>query len=154
VTGVAKTGLTITIKIDGATETLRAFRDLPKDATNRLRDKAGEIADALRPAVEAAARTDTSPQSKLVAGTVKVKRDRIPALVAGGTKRLGVNRVPAYKLLFGSEFGSVRYKQFNKLHQGQEGSWFFPVVEREAARISAAWNEAADEIIAEFSGGQ
>lgn len=151
---MAKSGLTITLEIDGVRETLAAFRDLPKQATDKLRDAAGQIADDLLPAVRSAARSDRSPQSALVASTVKVRRDRIPVLVAGGTKRLGVNRAPAYKLLFGSEFGSVQYDQFHKLHQGQEGSWFFPVIEAEAARISAAWNAAADAIIREFNGGE
>ena len=151
---MAKTGLTIVVEIDGVRETLAAFRDLPKQATDKLRDAAGQIAEDLLPGVRSAARSDLSPQSALVASTAKVRRDRIPVLVAGGTKRLGVNRAPAYKLLFGSEFGSNRLRQFHKRHQGQEGSWFFPVVEAEAARISAAWNEAADAIIREFNGGE
>ena len=151
---MAKTGLTIVVEIDGVRETLAAFRDLPKQATDKLRDAAGQIADDLLPGVRSAARSDPSPQAALVASTAKVRRDRIPVLVAGGTKRLGVNRAPAYKLLFGSEFGADRHKQFHKRHQGQEGSWFFPVVEAEAARISAAWNDAADAIIREFNGGE
>ena len=151
---MAKTGLTIVVEIDGVRETLAAFRDLPKQATDKLRDAAGQIADDLLPGVRSAARSDASPQAALVASTAKVRRDRIPVLVAGGTKRLGVNRAPAYKLLFGSEFGADRHKQFHKRHQGQEGSWFFPVVEAEAARISAAWNDAADAIIREFNGGE
>jgi hypothetical protein len=151
---MAKSGLTITVQIDGATETLKAFRELPRQATDRLRDAAVELAGDLLPAVKSAARSDRSPQAALVATTVKVRRDRIPVLVAGGTKRLGVNRAPAYKLLFGSEFGSTRLDQFHKFHQGQEGSWFFPVIEAEAARISAAWTDAADAIIRDFSGGE
>ena len=150
---MAKSGLTIVVEIDGATETLKAFRELPKQATDRLRDAAGTIAADLLPAVKSAARSDRSPQADLVASTAKVRRDRIPVLVAGGTKRLGVNRAPAFKLLFGSEFGSVRFDQFHKLHQGKQGSWFFPVVEAEAARISAAWTDAADAIIRDFSEG-
>ena len=151
---MAKSGLTIVVEIDGVRETLEAFRELPKQATDKLRDAAGQIASDLLPAVRSAARSDRSPQAALVASTAKVRRDRIPVLVAGGTKRLGVNRAPAYKLLFGSEFGSDHFDQFHKRHQGQEGSWFFPVVEDEAGRISAAWNEAADAIIREFNGGE
>lgn len=151
---MAKSGLTIVVEIDGVRETLAAFRELPKQASDQLRTAAGELAADLVPEVVAAARSDRSPQAALVASTVKVRRDRVPVLVAGGTKRLGVNRAPAYKLLFGAEFGSVRYRQFHKGHQGKQGSWFFPVVENEAGRISAAWNEAADAIIREFSGGE
>lgn len=149
---MGKTGLTIKVQIDGVHETLRAFRDLPKDATDRLRERSAELASTLALDVKADARSAPSPQAALVAQTVRVRRDRVPALVAGGTKRLGVNRVPAYKLLFGSEFGSDHYDQFRLRHQGQEGSWFFPVVEREAAAIAAAWTAAADDIIRDFEG--
>lgn len=151
---MAKTGITLKVKIDGVVETLQAFRDLPKQANDRLRERSAELASTLGLEVKAAARTDRSPQAALVAQTVRVRRDRVPVLVAGGTKALGVNRAPAYKLLFGSEFGSVQYRQFDKAHRGNQGSWFFPVVEREAAQISAAWNAAADEIIRDFEGGQ
>ena len=151
---MARTSMTIKVQIDGATETLKAFRDLPQQATDKLRDAAGEIAAELGNQVRADARSNASPQLALVAQTVRVRRDRIPVLLAGGTKRLGVNRVPAYKLLFGSEFGSDRFAQFHKRHQGQKGSWFFAAVDAEAARISAAWNAAADAIIQEFNGGE
>lgn len=145
--------LVVSVQIDGVRETLNAFRDLPKEASNELRDAAQGLAETMLVKVKAAAAADRSPQARLVAGTAKVKRDRVPVLEVGGTKRLGRNREPAYEILFGAEFGSNRYKQFHKRHTGRAGSWFFPIVERESAEIGRQWNAAADRIIRKFGEG-
>lgn len=150
---MAKTALTVRLQLDGARETLKAFRDLPKDATVELRDAALELSGDLADSAVQAAEADSSPQSKLVAKTVKARRDRIPSVQAGGTRRLGRHRVPAYKLLFGAEFGSNRFTQFGHPHRGRQGYWFFPVVEREQRAISKAWNDAADDVIRRWSRG-
>lgn len=148
-----KRALTVKLHIAGADEVIRALNRLPKEANVAMRDAAGRIAQRLVPAVKAAAGSDTSPQSALLAATVKVARDRFPAIQAGGTRRLGSRRAPAWKLLFGSEFGSNRYTQFGKHHQGTTGSWFFPVVEAEQDTIAKEWSEAADQVIRAFGGG-
>lgn len=145
-------GVTITISAEGVRETIAAFRALPRDATNELRqaslDLAGDLATDAR-----AAGTAEGSQAALVATTVRAVRDRVPVVQAGGTKRLGSRRKPAWKLLFGSEFGSNEYRQFPREHQGREGIWFFPTIERNSASIAARWREAADRIIAAFSAG-
>lgn len=148
-----RTSLTVSLQLDGAKETLKAFRDLPKEASAALRDATKHISTALAGKVKAAAEADESPQSALLAGTVRARRDRVPSIVAGGTKRLGKNRAPAWKLLFGSEFGANRYPQFHKEHTGKKGTWFFPVVDEHQADISHEWNKAADDVIRRFSQG-
>lgn len=145
--------LIVSVQIDGVQETLRKFRDLPKDASNELREAAAELAETLLTKVKAAAAHDKSPQARIVAATAKVKRDRVPVLEVGGTKRIGRNKRPAYDLLFGAEFGSSQYKQFHKAHTGRTGSWFFPVIEKESAEIGRQWNAAADRIIEKFGEG-
>jgi hypothetical protein len=150
---VASKALKLTVHIEGLRETLAKLRDLPDEASDRLRDQATELAEDLAAAAADAARADRSPQSRLLAPTVKARRDRVPVVVAGGAKRVGSRRAPAYTVLFGSEFGSNRYGQFRKRHQGTRGSWFFPTVEARQSEIDAAWNKAADEIIAEFTAG-
>ncbi|MFI5561504.1 hypothetical protein ACIA2T_19675 [Amycolatopsis japonica] len=90
-----------------------------------------------------------SRQAALIAPTIRAARDRVPAVQAGGMRRVGRNKKPAYKVLFGSEFGARTYKQF-KPHRGAEGYWFFPLVERDAQDISAAWSKAANDIVKEF----
>lgn len=150
---MAKTSVTFKVQIDGLRETLRAFQELPKDASKRLRDESLKLAEKLAVKARAAGMADAAPQSKLVATTVKAVRDRVPAVQAGGTKRLGRNGAPAFTLLFGSEFGSDDYRQFHRAHRGRDGAWFFPTVERSGREISQAWNRAADEIVRDFSEG-
>lgn len=150
---MAKTSITVKVQIDGLRETLRAFQELPKDATTRLREEALKLAEKLAVAARAEGMADAAPQSKLVATTVKAVRDRVPAIQAGGTKRLGSRRAPAYTLLFGSMFGSNAHRQFHRPHGGQDAYWFFPVVERNARDIAAAWSKVADEIVRDFSEG-
>lgn len=146
---MARSGLTVTVHIDGVRETLAALRKLPKDASNELREAALEISKELAAAATASGRREGA-QAALVATTVKARRDRVPVVQAGGTKRLGRNRAPAYKLLFGSEFGADRFEQF-KPHVGRGSYWFFRTVEDQQVEIAERWLQAADEIIAKFS---
>lgn len=150
---MAKRTLTINVGAAGVRETLAAFNRLPKEASAELRAAAEDLARLL--AVKArAAGTAEGAQAALVADTVKTARDRVPVVTAGGSKRLGSRRKPAWKLLFGSEFGSNRFTQFPHAHQGRDGIWFFPTIERNAGPIIRRWNEAADRILAAFSKGE
>lgn len=148
-----KQSLTVGVKIDGLDETLVRLRKMPKEANAALKDYAGELAGFLARKIEGAARSDRSAQAKRVASTVKVRRDRLPVIEVGGSTRIASTKVPAYALLFGAEFGSNRFSQFNKRHQGKKGSWFFGTVDDQAQEISEAWTEAADEVVRRFSGG-
>lgn len=145
----AKTSLTIKVRIDGLNETLRALRNLPKEANQEIRQAALELSKKLAEAARQSGREEGS-QAALVATTVKAARDRVPVVQAGGTKRLGSNKKPAFKLLFGSEFGADRYEQYRP-HIGTDSYWFFRTIEDESVTIAAEWQEAADEIIRKFS---
>lgn len=148
-----KKSFTVSVKVDNLRETLAAVRAVGKDAEAALRDRAFKLGEQLAQSITRAAGSDKSPQSRIVAATLKVKRDRLPVLEVGGTKRIGRNRAPAYTLLFGAEFGSNHYGQFHKKHTGTTGSWFFPTVEREQSEIVAAWEEAAADVVREFGEG-
>lgn len=148
-----KKSLTVSVSVSGMRETLDAFKALPKDAGNAIRDASKELAERLAAPIRTAAGRARQPQAAILAATIKVKRDRVPVLEVGGTKRIGRNKVPAWRLLFGGEFGSNAYRQFHQRHTGNEGTWFFPTVEREKAQIIDGWEKAADEIVTRFGGG-
>lgn len=162
---MAKQTLTVKVSITGVREVLTAFRKLPKDASNALRDKAGELAAKLASSAQQAGQA-AGGQAAAVAQTVRVVRDRLPAIQAGGARRITRSGAKAWQLLFGSEFGANgRYgwyaaskyadsagRQFPP-HQGQQGMWFFPTVEREAPTIAKGWHEAVDEIVTKFGSG-
>ena len=143
--------LTINVHITGATETLAAFRRLPRDASDALRTRSLELAQALATKVAAAAESD-SAQSALMAPTVKARRDRIPTIEAGGAGRVASSRVPAYKILFGSEFGARTLPQYRP-HVGRGSYWMFKTVEDNEAQIAATWLKAADDIVTAFTRG-
>lgn len=142
--------LTVTLHVEGVKDTLDKFNELPKEANDAIKDRATEIARPVAERVRSAAKS--RPQDALLAPTVRVRRDRLPVVIAGGAKKVGRNRVPAYKVLFGSEFGSNHLKQFRP-HLGQAGYWFFPTIEDAGREISDAWNQAAGDVIDEFTEG-
>jgi hypothetical protein len=161
---VAKRALTIRLREKGVRETLAAFRRLPKDTNRELREASLRIADLIAQSAKSASHIDA--QSAAVGTTVRPIKDRVPVVQAGGAKRITSDRIPAWRLLFGSEFGAngrygfyarPRYaespgRQFSP-HQGRQGRWFFPTVEREQPRTFARWREAADEIVRRFGQG-
>lgn len=145
---MAKQDLVIRVHIDGINETLAALKKLPKDASKELREAALDLSKELATAAANSGRRE-GHQAALVAKTVRARRDRVPVVVAGGNKLLGSNRKPAYKLLFGSEFGADRLDQY-KPHLGRGSYWFFRTIEDEQVEIAARWMEAADQVIAKF----
>lgn len=147
---MASSTLTMKIKIDGVFETLRALNKLPKDANDEIRKASLELSRKLAAKAIASGHRE-GRQAAIVATTVKARRDRVPVVVAGGMKKIGRNRKPAYKLLFGSEFGSNKLEQY-KPHLGRGSYWFFKTVEDNAEEISREWNKAADEVVRKFGG--
>lgn len=151
-----KDSLTINLRITGVREVLAGFRALPKEANQQLRETSTRLARTLAVKVAAAGRAEGS-QAALLATTVKARKDRVPVIQVGGTRKLGSNRKPAYKLLFGSEFGgsqsgSYALRQF-KPHLGQGSYWIFKTVDGSQGLISREWNEAADAIVRAFGKG-
>lgn len=138
-------GLRVKVRIDGIREVLAQLDQIPPEATQLLRSKTREISNKLAANVKAAAVLD-SRQSALMAPTVKAGADVQPGVSAGGGKRVGRNRVPANKILFGSEFGATRYRQFRP-HRGAASYWFFRTVERHQDEIDRDWQSMADEIV-------
>lgn len=158
----AARSLSISITVEGARETLAAFRRLPKDANDSLRDRSKRLSEVLATRVRAAAVLEGS-QAAIVAPTVKAVRDRVPAITAGGNERVGKRRVPAHKLVFASEFGAKRRfgwysayryrnsagRQYRK-HLGNHSYWFFTTVEANSATVSATWHRVAKDIVDSF----
>lgn len=146
-------GLTVTVAVSGARETLAAFRAMPKNTQDELRDASLDLSRDVARWAATAGQAEGS-QAALVAKTVRAVRDRVPSVQAGGSRRVGSRKAPAWKLLFGSEFGSDRFHQFPRAHQGKTGIWFFPTIEAHAGEISERWLRAADRVLAAFARGK
>lgn len=135
--------LTVTMRITGLPQTIRAFNKLPKDAQREVAAASLSIAGVLAVDVRISARTNG--QSGLMAPTVRAVKGTLPTIVAGGNRRVGRNRVPAYKVLFGSEFGSHSLKQYRGFTS--DGYWFFRTVKDNLDYVDREFNAAWDEVI-------
>ena len=145
----AKRTITVTIRIPGVKEIVRAYKELPEDASKEMREASLKIANVVAVDIRAAARTN--PQSALMVPTIRAVKDRVPVIQAGGTRRVGRNRVPAYKVLFGSEFGATTLKQYRAFQSG--GYWFFETVEENRDYIAAKYLAAADWVFMKWGRG-
>lgn len=141
---MARSGLVVRIRIDGLDETIRAFNQLPKDANRELRAASVDIAKIFAVKVAEAARGHTD-QSAILAPTVRPIFDRVPVVQIGGSRKVGRNRVPAYKVLFGAEFGSNSLAQFPPYNG--EGYFFFQEFRQSQDEIGELWFAAADDIL-------
>ncbi|NUR80723.1 MAG: hypothetical protein HOQ21_09805 [Dermatophilaceae bacterium] len=146
---MTKRTITVTIRIPGIRETIRAYNQLPDDASDEMRVASLRIANVVAVDIRAAARTN--PQSALMVPTVRAAKDRVPVIKAGGARRVGRNRVPAYKVLFGSEFGATTLKQYRAFQSG--GYWFFETVEKDRDYITTKYLAAAQWVFMKWGRG-
>ena len=143
--------LTVNVTVAGVSETVAAFDRLPRVARREIADANYQIASSLVPRLRFAAVT-LGGQGPLLGSTVSAVRDRrVPVVQAGGTRPVGSRRRPAFKLLFGFEFGSDRFRQFRR-HLGGGGSyWLFKTVFENQDEMMRKWMKATDRIIADWS---
>ena len=74
--------------VDGLNDVLRAFRALPKEASTELRIASQAVADKhMAPAWRNAALNYAGPWGQVIADSVKVKKDRVPAVNIGGARK-------------------------------------------------------------------
>lgn len=79
--------------------------ELRRNTNKRLRQAAGECARGLVGELRRAAAGASTPQAAIVARTVGVASDRVPAVKIGGPRAVGHRKTPAGAILWGSEHG-------------------------------------------------
>lgn len=152
--------ITTGVKVEGLESTLRAFRDLPKEAERELLKAATAASRILVGKVQAAGRAQGA-QAALLAGTVKPRTGARPGVTVGGSATLGRNAAPAADLLYGSEFGhggqggrGRRSGDFSphgfKARHSPEGLWIYPTLKAVKPDTLKTFREAADEIADRF----
>jgi hypothetical protein len=111
----------------------RYLRMVPKEASDELRSAAQRIADTI--AAEAAGKArGLWPAARMVADSVRSRRDRVPVIAMGnqsrlpphssGRERRGANQ-RVYNLMWGAEFGAANYPQFPAWTGNSKGSGYF-----------------------------
>ncbi|MEV6693367.1 hypothetical protein AB0M35_18045 [Micromonospora sp. NPDC051196] len=130
------------MRVDGVWGVLRALSRVPSEADRQLQATGYRLAAALSGRVAGAARSD-SRQSALMAGTVRAVGGEI---VAGGSARVGRRGTPAYKILFGSEYGARVLPQFRP-HRGSGSYWMWAEILRSKAEIDRESADGAERVV-------
>ena len=168
-------GKQLGIEVPDLKETLRALNQLPKAASVAMREESHKIAADEVPRLQSAGRSG-SRQAQLVAPHIRVKRDRVPAILAGGTKNVTPSRKvyrsttnltksgrgklvkpKASQIFFGAEFGGgYKHSKSGKPrgstaqfppHRGKQGYWFWPQLRRDQQRMILAYGSAIDRVL-------
>ena len=164
--------VTIGMEVEGLPSLFRRVNALPKTAQQELREAAMDIAEDEARRIRSAAAGD-SRQAAAIAPFIKARRDRGPAISAGGKRKAGVSGgAQAGQIFFGAEFGgkarraeSVKTsaarrgfvikqttQQFRP-HTGNEGYFFFPTLREDQDRMLKRYERALRAIEREWSGG-
>lgn len=140
--------------VDGLDDILRAFRKLPKEASAELRQASQVVADKhMAPAWREAAINYAGPWGQVIADSVKVKKDRVPAVNIGGQRK---------KFSGGASPTMVRYLT-DKGDRGRAGSqkrapeafhqgtdWISQVRQYQGGALQE-WAKAVDQIVLKWS---
>ena len=102
---MAKTSKDFDVYVTGLNEVLRAFRALPKEAAGELRDSSVIIAEKYMVPAWREAALGAGPWGPKIADSVKVKRDRIPAVTIGGNKKVFSGGASATMVRYPSDKG-------------------------------------------------
>jgi hypothetical protein len=145
-------------KIEGLPETLRAFKQLDKGASEAAKAEAMKIAELLAARIRAKAPSDKRYQNLAV--SVKAGKDRVPVIRIGGrqTPRVSGGAGPA-QLVIGMEFGANQNgpngwrfpPRTPKFGRGNQGYWIFPTARVNQTEIIKLWFDAMDKLVDEWS---
>lgn len=107
------TGVSPTIDTSDLLPLMAALKSVDKElrvnTNRRLREAAGAASSGLVPLLRAAGARAQTPQAAIVAQTVRVRSDRLPAVQLGGSRRVGRRKTPAGRLVWGSEGGGRNF---------------------------------------------
>lgn len=129
--------------IVGLNEVLRAFKALPKEASNDLRKASMNIAEKhMAPAWRNAALFYAGPWGQVIADSVKVKRDRVPAVNIGNNKKTLEGGASPSMVRYPSSSGQRR----NSFAPFEQTEWLTKTKAYQPAAL-AEWGAAVDRIV-------
>jgi len=133
------------LHISNLNAALRALSRIDKNLSGELRDASTEIADHVLTAARSRAQ---GRRAQAVAGSMRVRRDRIPSIAAGGSVpvQLTGRSVPAGAVFWGTEFGGTYQTQFEP-HRGRSGYFLYPAVRAEGGWITDTYLDALDVVL-------
>ena len=133
--------------VEGLNELLRAFRNLPKEASAELRKASQDIASRhMVPAWQEAARNGAGPWGEQIANSVRVRRDRVPAVQIGGNRKVFSGGATATMVRYPSDSGQKR----DSFAPFERTDWIRDVRAYQGPALQE-WGEAVDRIVAKWS---
>ena len=132
--------------VEGLNEVLRAFKALPKEASNELRQSSNRIAgEHMVPAWQNAALYNAGPWGQVIADSVRVKRDRVPAVQIGGNRKAFSGGATPTMVRYPSSTGE-RKESFAPFERTE---WLTKVRAYQPAALRE-WGQAVDRIVAKW----
>lgn len=140
------------LRVEGLDQLLRDFRKLGKEAAAEMRDASQKIADRyMAPSWRNAALNYAGPWGQAIADSVKVRRDRLPAVNIGGNRKVFSGGATATMVRYPSDKG-------NRARSGQGARDRMPAafgsgtnwIEQATGyqdRALEEWSQAVDRII-------
>jgi hypothetical protein len=132
--------------IEGLNDVLKAFRQLPKEASKELRQASKTIAERhMAPAWRDAA-LGAGPWGEQIAASVKAASDRIPAVKIGGNRKVFSGGATATMVRWPSSTGTAR----DSFAPFEATNWLQDVRAYQGAALQE-WAQAVDRIVAKWS---
>ena len=138
---------TIRVKIDDyeLRKLLATFGRMDDIAKNDMKKIANDLTERAAKFVTSYAYNAPNPaQANAIMKSLKIKKsDKAPNFTVGGTTKVTQSNASAGTLLFGSEFGSKRFRQFpprsRPKGRGNRGWFIFIALERFQPTITKEW---------------
>ncbi len=144
---------TITIRIDDrdVRELQRAIFRIQKEAKDELKN---EVMDIARYAATEFQRSAQTTRQRLLAQSIKARRDVTPVIEFGGNRKMNVRGGATFsQMLFGVEFGAVSGflrnggRSFPRRTPDNRGYWIFPTARKLQPTITRRWYQAVDDML-------
>jgi hypothetical protein len=132
--------------VQGLNDVLRAFKALPDEASKELRQASNVIAaQHMVPAWQNAALYYAGPWGPVIADSVKVRKDRIPAVQIGGNRKVLSGGGTATMVRYPSSTGEAKksFAPFERTEWLTKTRAYAPAALRE-------WGAAVDRIVAKW----
>jgi hypothetical protein len=132
--------------IEGLNDVLKAFRQLPKEASKELRQASKTIAERhMAPAWRDAA-LGAGPWGEQIAASVKAASDRVPAVKIGGNRKVFSGGATATMVRWPSSTGTAR----DSFAPFEATNWLQDVRSYQGPALQE-WGQAVDRIVAKWS---
>lgn len=132
-----------------------ALTKMDKASSTELRADVANIvtwyAPKLQNAIMGLPASNNPRQAAKVADSVRPVKDRVPYARIGGRNNRASGGAYSGNLLYGSEFGSINFKQFParspRQGRGNAGWWIFPTLKRFQPEITARWKDSVMKVL-------